>query len=233
MIFYKKLTSWVSTTMNNYSYSVVHKDVKDVTLKVKPSLEVEVVAPFDTTHEYIQKLLQKRDTWIQNHLDKFQHAKESIKEYVSGEDFIYLGRRYRLKVINSSENKAILKYGFLNLHCRNVDDFELKKSIVENFYKTKAEEHFLKVITKYKAFYSDNMVFRIRKMKTRWGSCNPSKGYINLNQELIKKSKKAVEYVVLHEIAHLKHHNHDGAFYNYLSAHMPDWQEVKRKLDFG
>jgi predicted metal-dependent hydrolase len=69
-------------------------------------------------------------------------------------------------------------------------------------------------------------------MKSRWGSCNPKKSYINLNQELIKKPKKAIEYVVLHEIAHLKHHNHDFGFYNYLSSYMPDWKDVMEKLDF-
>ena len=119
----------------------------------------------------------------------------------------------------------------MNLHCKNIDDTKLKESIVEDFYKIKAEDHFKKVINKYKHLYVDDVVFKIRKMKTRWGSCNPAKKYINLNQELIKKSKKAIEYVVLHEIAHLKHYNHDNGFYNYLSAYMPDWKDVKYKLD--
>ena len=210
----------------------MYNDVKDITIKVKPSLVVETIAPMNTSDEYIQKVLKKRDSWIQNHLDKFQQAKQSSKEYISGEDFIYLGRRYRLKVIQSAENKAILKHGFLNLHCYDTDEFKLKSNVVESFYKTKAEEHFQKVISKYKDFYNDDVVFKIRKMKTRWGSCNPKKGYINLNQELIKKPKKAIEYVVLHEIAHLKHHNHDFGFYNYLSSYMPDWKDVMEKLDF-
>ena len=217
--------------MISYNYDVLYKDVEVVTVKVKPSLVVEIIAPIDTSDEYIQKVLKKRDSWIKNHLDKFQQAKQISREYISGEDFIYLGRRYRLKIILSVEDKAVLKHGILNLHCKDTEDFNLKQSIVENFYKAKAIEHFEKIISKYKDFYSQEVVFRIRKMKTRWGSCNPKKGYINLNQELIKKPKKAIEYVVLHEIAHLKHHNHDRAFYNYLSAYMPDWKEVKDNLD--
>ncbi|APC91658.1 MULTISPECIES: M48 family metallopeptidase [Francisella] len=219
--------------MIDYNYSVVHKDVKDVTIKVKPSLEVEVVAPFETSDNHIQKLLQKRDNWIHKNLDIFRQAKQPERKLVSGEDFIYLGRRYRLKVILADINKAILKNGYLNLYCKDTQNFKLKSSILESFYKTKAEEHFKKAISKFRDFYNSDVVFRIRKMKTRWGSCNPAKSYINLNQELIKKPKKAIEYVVFHEIVHLKHHNHDRTFYNYISAYMPDWREIKKKLDFG
>lgn len=222
----------MSITMIDYDYNVVYKDVKDVTIKVKPNLEVEIVAPFETSQDYIHKLLQKRDSWIHKNLDIFKNSKQPERKLVSGEDFIYLGRRYRLKVIVDDINKAILKNGYLNLHCKDTQDLELKKSIVESFYKNKAQEHFQEVINKFRDFYSEDIIFRIRKMKTRWGSCNPDKGYINLNQELIKKPKKAIEYVVFHEIAHLKHHNHNSSFYNYLSAYMPDWREIKNKLDF-
>ena len=219
--------------MIDYSYSVVHKDVKDITIKVKPSLEVEVIAPFETSDSDIQKLLQKRDNWIRKNLDVFRQAKQPERKLVSGEDFIYLGRRYRLKVVTADINKAVLKNGYLNLYCKDTQDFKLKSSIIESFYQTKAEEHFQKTIVKFRDFYNSDVIFRIRKMKTRWGSCNPAKGYINLNQELIKKPKKAIEYVVFHEIAHLKHHNHNRAFYNYISAYMPNWRDVKKKLDFS
>jgi len=218
--------------MNNISCDVIYKDVKDITVKVKPNLNVELVVPHDTTDEYIQNILDKRKKWIQNHIDQFIKSKQADRNYISGEDFLYLGRRYRLKVIANIENKTVLKHGYLHLYCKDINDKKLKESIVESFYKTKAEEHFKKIISKYSHLYTDDVVFRIRKMKTRWGSCNPAKKYINLNQELIKKPKKAIEYVVLHEIAHLKHYNHDREFYNYLSAYMPDWKNVKYKLDF-
>jgi predicted metal-dependent hydrolase len=68
-------------------------------------------------------------------------------------------------------------------------------------------------------------------MKTRWGSCNPSKGYINLNSELIKKAKESIEYVIFHELTHLVHLNHSKEFYNYLDTYMPDWRKRKDKLE--
>ena len=218
--------------MNNYNYSVIYKDVADITIKVKPSLDVEIIVPYNTSSQYIDKILSKRRKWIQNHIDIFEKLKQIARQYISGEDFIYLGRRYRLKVISSDLNIAILKNGVMNLHCINKDDFGLKQKLIEDFYHQKAISTFNQIIAKYKHLYTQKVIFRIRKMKTRWGSCNPVKGYINLNQELIKKPKKAIEYVVLHEIAHLKHHNHDRKFYNYLSAYMPDWKDVKHKLDY-
>ena len=217
--------------MIDYDYSIIYKDVKDITIKVKPDLTVWLVVPLDISENYILKVLQKRDLWIHKKLDIFRQSKQSKRKLVSGEDFIYLGRRYRLKVISDEINKAVLKNGYMNLFCKNTQDIQLKKTILEDFYKNKANEHFKKIIKKYKDFYDEDVTFKIRKMKTRWGSCNPVKKYINLNQELIKKPKKAIEYVVLHEIAHLKHHNHDKQFYNYLSAYMPDWRDVKYKLD--
>ena len=67
-------------------------------------------------------------------------------------------------------------------------------------------------------------------MKTRWGSCNPHKGYINLNLELIKNPKESIEYVVFHELSHLIHPNHSKEFYSYISAYMPDWKRRKEIL---
>ena len=68
-------------------------------------------------------------------------------------------------------------------------------------------------------------------MKTRWGSCNPTKGYINLNSELIKKSKECIEYVIFHELTHLIHIDHNKQFYNFLSVYMPNWKKRKEKLE--
>ncbi len=68
-------------------------------------------------------------------------------------------------------------------------------------------------------------------MKTRWGSCNTQKGFINLNLELIKKTKICIEYVIFHELVHLIYPNHSKEFYKYLTLYMPDWEERKEKLE--
>ena len=217
--------------MTSYAYDIRYKDVKEVTIKVKPTLKVEVVAPFDTSLQYIEQLLNKRKLWIDKHLALFKSAQPLPRSYVSGESFDYLGRSYRLKVITSEHNHVVLKSGILYLYCQDSDDQALKAALIDQFYHTKAQYHFEVILAKYRYLYGDDVVIRIRKMKTRWGSCNPVKRYINLNQALIKKPKRAIEYVVLHEIAHLTYADHSQQFYAYLTSLMPDWKKVKHQLD--
>ncbi|SMN11900.1 Predicted metal-dependent hydrolase [uncultured Candidatus Thioglobus sp.] len=106
--------------------------------------------------------------------------------------------------------------------------------MVKDWYSQKAISHIQKALDKYQPIVGKNIgSVKIRKMKTRWGSYNPVKSYINLNSELIKAPIKCIEYVVLHELTHLIYPNHNQHFYNYLSVHMPNWQKIKNMLEDG
>lgn len=218
--------------MQKNNVKIIYKDVKHSNLKVKPNKEVILTVPLCMTDKEIEHILKKRASWIKKQLELFSKNEQQKKELVSGESFIYLGRTYRLKVIESKDEKAKLNRGYFELYVKNKSDYSKKEKLIENWYKKKAEEHFEKTIEKYSPIVKvDIKTVRIRSMKTRWGSCNPKKSYINLNLELIKKPKVAIEYVVFHELVHLVHHNHDKHFYNYLSLHMPDWKLKKEKLE--
>ncbi|SMN15060.1 Putative predicted metal-dependent hydrolase [uncultured Candidatus Thioglobus sp.] len=155
-----------------------------------------------------------------------------MQEYVSGENCRFLGRNYRLKVVQSSEESVKLKGGYLNLSVKDKDNFKRKEHLIKQWYFEKAENHIKKAFNKYQPIVNKEVKsVRIRKMKTRWGSCNPAKSYINLNSELIKSSIQCIEYVVFHELTHLIYPNHDESFYNYLSLHMPNWKIVKQNLE--
>ena len=150
---------------------------------------------------------------------------------VSGENFEYLGRSYRLKVIESAQEFVKLTNGYLCLHIKDRDNITKKKKLINSWYKAKAQLYIMKLVRQYqKIVQKDIERISIRTMKTRWGSCNPKKSYINFNIDLIKKSRLAIEYVVFHELAHLLHYNHDARFYNYLTTYMPDWQSRKKQL---
>lgn len=222
----------VSTTIHN-GIQIVKKDIKNITLKVKPSCEVILTIPLDTTEEHIEYILRKRKDWIAKKQDFYkENYKPIVKEYVSGENFKYLGKSYRLKVIEDNLETVKLQRGYLQLFIKNKNNFEKKNSLVNNWYLQKAEKYFEKVIDKYSHIVkSDIKNVRIRQMKTRWGSCNPSKGYINLNSELIKKPIICIEYVIFHELAHLVYPNHSKDFYNYLNTYMPDWKIRKSRLE--
>lgn len=211
---------------------IIYKDVKRTNLKVKPTKEVILTVPLDMTDKETEHILKKRGSWIKQQLELFSKNEPPKKEFVSGESFVYLGRNYRLKVIESKDEKAKLNRGYFELYVKDKNDISKKEKLINEWYKAKAKEHFQHTIKKYTAIVKiDIKTVRIRSMKTRWGSCNPKRSYINLNLELIKKTKIAIEYVVFHELAHLIHHNHDKDFYSYLNLHMCDWKKRKEKLE--
>lgn len=194
-------------------------------------MQVEVVAPRFVTQGEIQQLLSKRDNWIRKHLAQFQQTQTVQPEYISGEDCYYLGERYLLEVVAGDTDYAILKQGKLYIYCQDPTDWTRKQKIIEAFYHDKAQAYFHTILAKYQYLHNHDVVLRIKKMRTRWGSCNPQKGYINLNLALIQKPKRAIEYVILHEITHFTYPYHDREFYNYVSTYMPDWKQAKQQLE--
>ena len=212
---------------------IVRKDVKHINIKVKPNCAVVLTAPIDTKETDIAYVLKKRAEWIDKKIAFYkEHQVHTPKEYVSGENFCYLGRNYRLKVIESKSEGVKLQRGYLQVFVKDTCDLLKKKRLVKEWYLLKAELHFKKAIVKYQPFVKREIEnIRIREMKTRWGSCNSVKGYINLNSELIKKSTECIEYVIFHELVHLVHADHSNKFYNYLSLFMSDWKKRKEKLE--
>lgn len=218
--------------MLNDNVSIVFKNVKHSSVRVKPTCEVVVTVPELTPQGEIERILVKRHAWIETQLALFQKNKPLNKELVSGETIEYLGKNYRLKVIESPNEDVKLARGYINIYVKDKANFERKKILLDGWYKEKAHHHFRQALKKYNVLVNKEVkTVSIRVMKTRWGSCNPTKSYINLNLELIKKPKMAIEYVVFHELAHLIHLNHDQKFYNFLSLHMPDWKKRKANLE--
>lgn len=211
---------------------IVRKDVKNITLKVRPNGEAILTAPKSASDEHIKFIIKKRAKWIAQKRAFFASFRTPEKEYVSGEDFKYLGRSYRLKVVQSKEEHVKLQSGYLELFVKDKSDLERKENLVYEWYHEKATLYFFNILQEFnKIVKQDIKSVKIRQMKTRWGSCNPYKSYINLNIELIKKPKSCIEYVVFHELVHLLYPNHSKKFYDYLTLYMPDWQKRKEILE--
>ena len=211
---------------------IVRKDVKNITLKVRPNGEAILTAPKTASDEHIKFIMQKRAKWISQKRAFFASFKMSQKEYVSGEDFRYLGRSYRLKVVQSKEECVKLQRGYLELFVKDKSDIKRKENLIYEWYYEKATLYFFNILQEFnKIVKQDIKSVKIRQMKTRWGSCNPYKSYINLNIELIKKPRACIEYVVFHELVHLFYPDHSKKFYEHLSLYMPDWQKRKEILE--
>jgi predicted metal-dependent hydrolase len=222
----------VLATIHN-NISIIKKDVKNISLKVKPNCEVILTTPLLTTDNHISYILNKREDWINQRLEFYKSSnKPQAKEYISGESFKYLGKSYRLKIIKSDDEKVKLQRGYIQIFIKNKDNIIRKQNLLNEWYLSKAQLYFKKIISQYSHIINKPINnIKIRQMKTRWGSCNPSKGYINLNSELIKKSKDCIEYVIFHELTHLIHTDHNKQFYNFMSVYMPDWKKRKEKLE--
>ena len=211
---------------------IVRKDVKNITLKVRPNGEAILTAPKTASDEHIKFIMQKRAKWISQKRAFFASFKMSQKEYVIGEDFRYLGRSYRLKVVQSKEECVKLQRGYLELFVKDKSDIKRKENLIYEWYYEKATLYFFNILQEFnKIVKQDIKSVKIRQMKTRWGSCNPYKSYINLNIELIKKPRACIEYVVFHELVHLLYPDHSKKFYDYLTLYMPDWQKRKEILE--
>ena len=212
---------------------------RKVVIKVHPDQRVVATVPHDATEDSIQEALLKRARWLWQNLEEFAKQKDYVlpKRYVSGETQFYLGRRYVLKVLIDSEQVSNVKLsrGKLNVTLRkDFDDRVVKvKPLIDKWYQHKAKAIFHERLNKMlpkASWVTDIPSFRVMAMKKQWGSCS-TKGNLMLNPHLIKAPKECIDYVILHELCHISEHNHSEKFWRLLTQVMPNWKEVKAKLD--
>ncbi|MDD2236111.1 MAG: SprT family zinc-dependent metalloprotease [Kiritimatiellae bacterium] len=209
---------------------------KRLRIVVSPSLAVNVYAPNTASEDDIVSAVQVKAPWITKQLDALQqfHPLPTPHKYISGETFTYLGRQYRLKVIQDMLKSAKLHGRFLHIAVPDKTETVVVKKQVIQWYRERAESifkryliHWLNIGLRHNI---PEPVLVIRQMKTRWGSCSSS-GRITLNIKLIHVPIHCIEYVIMHELCHLKHHNHSKEYFRLLSRCMPDWKRRKHYLD--
>lgn len=210
-----------------------------ITIKVHPDCSVVVTAPDMATDTDIQEAVLKQARWIWSNLEEFKTHRDYVlpKRYVSGEMQFYLGRRYVLKILEDKDASASVKLlrGKLEVTLPGFDDtkHEVAKSLVYKWYKQRADAVFqerLLALLPQTTWVRDKPGFKIVAMKKQWGSCS-SKGTLMLNPHLVKAPKECIDYVVLHELCHIAEHNHSERFWRLLTQVMPNWKEVKVRLD--
>jgi len=217
-------------------YRLHRADRKRLRVVVSPDLTVDVFAPKTVNDERVRVAVQKKAPWIARTLDKLEahHPLPSPKRYISGETFVYLGRQYRLKVENGLRQPAKLLGRFLWVWVKEKNDDQSVRKSVGQWYRRRARETLGRYVEKSYIIASRHGVpeplLVIRTMRRRWGSCSQS-GRITLNVNLVQVPVHCIEYVIMHELCHLKHHNHSKAFYSLLSRCQPDWRKRKETLD--
>ena len=224
-----------------YQYYLQRKNVKNINIRIKPSLDIEVSASEEVPISSINKNIKRRINWIDKNITYFKKSfptnkNRSNKEYVSGESIKYLGKQYRLKIINSENEGVKFTKGYIYMYVKNPKDFKRKKKLLEIWFKDRCEIIFKNSLNKMfkliKKYDIEKPSFKIRVLKSRWGSCFRLKNQIVLNSDLIEAPKFCIDYVILHELIHFKYENHNKEFYSLLSVLMPDWKKRKEILDF-
>ena len=211
---------------------IIKKDIKHIYLRITENSEIILTAPYNVSDEKINNVLNKKKKWIEKHLKIIKDKpSKQFPTFKNGTKIPYLGSTLTLKLKKSNKLMAIKEKNNLIIYTDEPNNNEKTEFLIENWYKKAGFNLFSLIIDKFTPIVGKKInVLKVKKMKTRWGSCNPSKGYINLNLHLIKKPLPAIEYIILHELAHLHHQNHSKAFYNYIEKIMPDWKERNKLL---
>jgi len=214
-------------------FSLEYSNRKSLGITVTPELSILVKAPIDTSMEKVKEKLRKKAPWIIRQQSFFLsfHPKTPARKFIGGETHLYLGRQYRLQIQIGKDESVKLKGKFIEVTTR---EKSRTKDLLKDWYlqhaKTKFHAIAQPLIDKFKKHKVEPSSIVFRDMPTRWGSCTP-KGKIILNPELIKAPKGCIEYVIIHELCHLIHHDHTQKFIDLQTKEMKDWEKWKMKLE--
>jgi hypothetical protein len=212
------------------------RTVPRVAIHVEPDGRVLVDAPDSAAVADVVQAVKKRARWISQHVAAARARLAHVlpREYVSGESLHYLGRRYRLKVsvATGASTSARMRGGFIVVTVPERSTASVRAALGA-WYRQRARELFAVRLTAVAAplrWVKNLPPTRLQFMTVQWGSCSPA-GRITLNPLLVKAPRECIDYVLLHELSHLLHHNHSPKFYATLDRHMPNWRKVKAQLD--
>lgn len=221
--------------INGIPITVEKKKIKNIYLRVQPPYgAVKVTAPKWASDKAIRSFIESRLDWIEHARQKYEAtAKHGKPKYLSGETHYLWGRPYQLEVelitdrphVTLSEDKIIL--------CVPMEfTAEQREKVLLEWYRAQLKEAVLAVLQKYTQIVGKTPAeWRVKNMKTRWGTCNVVDKRIWLNLQLAKKPPECLEYVIVHELTHLYERNHNRRFWAYVERFYPNWQEVRRMLN--
>jgi predicted metal-dependent hydrolase len=221
--------------LGDITVDVTLKDIKNIHLSVyPPNGRVHISAPLNTDMETIRVYAISKLTWIKKKQKKLlEQERETKREYVDRESHYVWGKRYLLKVLEENNPPKIdLQHDRILLYVRPGATILKKQSIVNDWYRHQLRQAAPPLIALWesKLGVKVNKLF-IRHMKTKWGSCNHKKHNIRLNNELAKKPKECLEYIIVHEMVHLIEPTHNARFVSLMDHYLPHWKQLRQELN--
>jgi predicted metal-dependent hydrolase len=214
---------------------VVRKDIKNVHLAVYPPRgRVRIAAPRRLSEDAIRMAVVTRLGWIKRQQRAYEgQDRQSEREVVSGESHFVEGRRYRLRVTEQDTPAAVRVRSSksLELVVRPGTTREARAAVLDRWYRARLRGHAAKLIAKWQAIMGVHATaWGIRKMRTRWGTCQTESRRILINLELAKKSPACLEYIIVHELVHLLERHHTDRFRELMDRFLPNWQACRDEL---
>jgi len=223
--------------VGDIAVDVVLKDIKNIHLSVLPPTgSVRISAPLRMSLDTIRVFAISKLGWIKQQQNKFREQdREMPREHLDRESHFVWGKRYLLKLIESDAvPQAELKRNKLILRVRPGTNNEAKQAIVAQWYREQVRAAVLPFIAMWEPILGVKVerVF-VQKMKTKWGSCNPTSNSIRINTELGKKPIACLEYIVVHEMTHLLVRHHNDRFKSFMDENLPNWKMLRQTLNMA
>ena len=211
------------------------KAIKNLHISVlPPDGRVRISAPERMTDTAIRMAVISRIPWIRKQQSEFaKQPRQSDREMVSGECHYVWGRPHRLNLVERAGRREVtVSGGKVNLYVKPGTTVENKALVLSEFYRDALKERIGSLLGDWQAQIGmEATAWGVKKMKTKWGSCNTRSGSIWLNLELAKKPPECLEFILVHELVHLLERNHNDRFKAYMDAFLPDWRERRNLLN--
>jgi hypothetical protein len=222
--------------INDIEIEVIKKNIKNVHLSVHPPAgRVRLAAPENMDEEAIRLFAISKLSWIKKQRKEFDtQERQSVREFLSGESHYFMGTRYLLNVIESSEKQRVelRNKKYMDLYVRQGHTKEKRERIVSQWYR----EELKRLIPEYIEKWEDTIgvtvnEWGVKLMKTKWGTCNEQDKRIWINLELAKKNPRCLEYIIVHEMVHLLERHHNDRFKAYMDEFLPNWKSIRDELN--
>jgi hypothetical protein len=224
-----------SLKVGDVTVEVIRKEIKNIHLSVYPPKgRVRIAAPSRMKLDTIRVFAISKLGWIRQQQEKLLgQERESAREYLDRETHYLWGKRYLLKLVPmDAPAKVEIKHRTLNLHVRPRTGLEAKRELVEEWYRAQLKAAIDPLIAKWATILGVKVgkVF-VQRMKTKWGSCQPTSRNLRFNTELAKKPRECLEYLVVHEMLHLLEPTHNARFISLMDQFLPKWQHRRQQLN--
>ncbi len=223
--------------IDDIEIKITRKQVKNINLSVHPPEgHVRVSAPYGVADETIGQFLLSKIKWIKKNQKRCKNQRKRPKlEYIEGENHYFLGHGYQLNIIYISKNPAQVKLRddvSIDLYVKKDASKQAKEKLLKEWYRQQLKKLIPPLIKKWEPVIDVKVTeFGVKQMKTRWGTCNTRAKRIWINLELAKKSPHFLEYIVVHEMVHLREASHNHRFKAYMDEFLPDWPQIQEELN--